>query len=250
MSQQSSELETVEFSSLQDYLRLVQNPATRSSDPMELLLGAQSALTQFSEPTAVASALCVIIYRYLETESVRHLIDLADIEAKYQVAKNGLRDIYDLPSIRWYLSLNMAVANLRLQLDQPALALATLQENIDRKEDALLQGQPFTNVIKSAAAALGIMKYRNPEQYSRQYVSNIVEQFSGLGGEITARYRFENQWVFEELALVFRTLYSIAKTAVSLKNTEDEPSTSNFLNEFDDTSIPNSFLRLLRPRRG
>lgn len=217
---------------------------------MELLLGAQSALDQFSHPQVIASALCVIIYRYLETESARSLIDLDDVWSKYQIAKDSLRPINDLPSVRWFLSLNMAAANLRLLLDQSELALGTLQENIDRKEDALVQGQPFTNVVKSAAAALGIMKYRNPYRYSGQFVSTIVGKFGGLRSEITANYRFENQWVFEELSVVFRTLYSIAKIDCLLKNAESEQTSTNFLAEFDDFAIPNSFLRLLETRRG
>lgn len=238
-----------EFGSLRDYWRLVQNPATRSSDPMELLVGAQSALRQFDDPHVIASALCVIIYRFLETESVQHLIDIGDIAEKYQMAKDGLKDVQDLPSVRWYLSLNMAVANLHLALDRSELALETLRENVARKTDAILRGQPFTNVVKSAAAALGIMKYRSPHRYSTHTVAELAGHFMGLGSDVIANYRFENQWVFEEISVVFRTLYSIAKVNYALKDAAGVPSAASILSQVDDISIPNSFLRLLQERR-
>jgi hypothetical protein len=227
------------------YWREIQSPATRAKEPKALLDGARRALREFSNPHVRASALCVIIYRYLETPELRPIIRVERILDKSAVAARALENPDGLHAMRWALSLNMARANLLVLLGRHAEAVQVLDANMACKAQSLSLGQPFTNVVKSACAKLGIIKHRLSEQHDVQDLQATLEGLTTLHGEIAANYRYENHWVYEELALVYRLVFALAQCRYASRQLT-APTCAELMSNLPDDAIPPSFMAALR----
>lgn len=228
------------------YWAEIQNPATRGQNPLVLIQGAYEALKSSSSVIVQASACCVIIYRYLESQEVRASVDLDELTDFCEGLSTRLRFRSEIASLRWYLSLNMAYANLLILMEKKERAAYVLLDNIDQFHKALSFGQPFTNVVKSFSAFLGLLKYGNVGALvSFDVLRDIFSLFVESSNSFSLNYKFENQWVFEELALVNTILYSLACCHYSIKNGKVSDFYS-LLNCFDDRSIPVSFVRVIK----
>ena len=227
------------------YWREIQAPSTRAKEPKALLDGARRALREFSNPHVRASALCVIIYRYLETPELRPIIRVERILDKAAVAARALDAPEGLHAMRWALSLNMARANLLVLLGRYAEAVQVLDVNIARMAQSLTLGQPFTNVVKSACAKMAIVKHRLAEQHDVKDLQATLESLTTLHGEIAANYRYENHWVYEELALVYRLIFALAQCRYASRQLT-APTCAALMANLPDEAIPSSFLAALR----
>ncbi len=223
----------------------IQEPSTRLADPRALLEGAREALRNFKDPHLRASALCVIIYRYLERPELRSNIRPEQVLETARGAARALQAPKTLHDLRWALSLNMARANLLVLLHHDARAVKVLRLNIAMKAQALSLGQPFTNVVKSACALLGIAKFRRLSTVSADDVLELLSGFAGLGAEVSACYRYENHWVYEELSLVYSLLFELAKCKHAQRGVLASDC-ATLLTAFADKAIPAPFLSALK----
>jgi hypothetical protein len=227
------------------YWKEVQSPATRSKDPLALLNQATQALETFSHPHIRASALCVIIYRYLENKQLRADIARLRLQDHVEQTSRELETPKDLQTLRWGLSLNMAQANLMVLEGRPNEAVVTLLRNVEWMELALAFGQPFTNVVKSVCAVIGVAKHFKPEPFTDEKLAALLRNFSTLGPRISQNYKYENYRAYSELEGVYRNVFALAKLNHLAEN-RSSADTLDLLHHFEDKSIPSLFLNAIR----
>lgn len=229
-----------------EYWRKVQNPATRISDSQELVRLAHYAYEKFADPHIRASALNVIVYRILEGT---HKAQPQELEWIYRASQETLALLLkneDFASVRWTLSLNMALAALRLWRTEKEEAVTLLMANIGMIERAIPHGQPLTNVVKSAIALLGILRVYGIPSGKEEDFDRIVSLFSGLREDAFAHYKYGNHWVFEELALVYRCLFSIGALHYA-KHQRPDITREDMLAQFDMRAVTAPYSSLLMP---
>lgn len=232
------------LTSASEYWKKVQNPATRISDPEELVRLARYGYEKFTDPHIRASALNVIIYRILEGTHTANSQELQWIYESSEKVMGPLLQNEDFGSVRWTLSLNMALAALRLWSGENEKSIDLLLRNIQMIDRAIPHGQPLTNVVKSAIALLGILKVHGLPEGRETLLDELVATFSGLKGEAFTHYKYGNHWVFEELALVYRCLYAIGMLDYARKSRPDIPR-NEWINHFDLRAVTSPYSSLL-----
>lgn len=237
------------FKNKSEYFNKIQNPATRLADPQSLVDGALAALQQFPEPEIKASAMCVLLYRYLESDGKIHIGNEIEVLDSAQFIRNALDNVDRFENVRWYLSLGLVISAVQLKMhhqnssgSNPASKI--LIENIDKLHLSVRHGQPLTNVVKSVAALIGIYKYSEISALDEIVIKNIIQLFSSIKADYFANYKYENQWVFEELGMVYSTLYEIAKLH-SLRIASPELSIKEVMQNFADSKIPMPHRKIL-----
>ena len=234
------------FKDKNEYIKNIQNPVTRLKDTNELIAGAKLAIQQFSDLDVKASAICVVLYRIIEDCDIAITVD--DFLQEGYLLREKLDNIDKFESIRWYLSLGLVMAAVELKENRIDKSICLLSQNTQRLYVSSRHGQPFTNVVKSFSALIGIYKYigfRN--EWSEIQLINFLDLYASINIEAFINYKFENQWVYEELSLVFSILYEISKfNALRISNSEKK--ISELFESFDYLKIPEPFRSLLKKK--
>lgn len=223
----------------------VQIPHTRVHDPQLLYDLAVMAFKKFDDNTIKASALCTMIYRVIENSATLNQNSDIDLEIQAEYIILQLAPDKTFSGIRWSLSLNIALAFWFIKVhDNIAKAMQVLQRNFTLVDSALSYGQPFTNIVKSAGLWVACAKqYKNRLVLTEETLAKTLGLFEHYGSAITKNYRFDNEWVYRELATVFTVLYSINRCLFIYKRGEVSTLMKS-IETFD--LLPNNFYNTLR----
>jgi DNA-binding protein YbaB len=217
MSDKSNQL----IETTQDFWANIQNPATRIKDPVLLFSLSLKAYSKFDDVYIRAAALCVLQHRAVESPEALEFPDDFVLLTEVDNVLNELQFDRSFQGLRWFLSLNLATASLMKKTNQIKLSIEHLERNIQKQDLSLTHGQPFTNVVKSAGAWIALMKiHKDILNPSDKVLLDILGSFRDCGPKITATYKFENEWAYEELSLVFANLYQINKCIYQFERSE------------------------------
>jgi hypothetical protein len=224
-----------------DFWRNVQDPVSRIKDPVALFNLAIKAHDKFDNPHIRASALAIALHRLSEKRENISVPSGFDLDGNIKRSLESLESKSDFPSVRWYLSLNIAAATYYKVIGNTDIAISHLQMNLAKRDIAISHGQPFTNVVKSAGLLLALIKFNmdklNPSEES---LKSIFDQLHDVSNAITSNYKFTNEWAYEELALVFTYLYEITKCFYRAERKDIVPIKNSILS-FNTKILPKMF---------
>lgn len=224
-----------------DFWANIQNPATRIKDPTLLFSLAIKAYSKFDDVYIKAAALCVMQHRVVESSEILEFPGSFPLLTEVDNTLNELQFDRSFQGLRWFLSLNLATASLMKKTNQIKLSIEHLERNIQKQDLSLTHGQPFTNVVKSVGAWIALMKiHKDILNPSDKVLLDILGSFRDCGPKITATYKFENEWAYEELSLVFINLYQINKCIYQFERNEVS-SLVDSLDSFNLLVVPRVF---------
>ena len=217
MNPPTNELRELDFNSKDDFLRRIQNPATRTKNKVHQVYGACKAIAQFPRDKYVeAAALCLFLHR---REDLPDMIDRLDVLDRAAAFCEGLADDGSGLFVRWKISLSTALGLHFVRAGDFERAFRYFSQ-IQKIADAERRWPQMIFSILSALLFCGWCLYRRDD---KEGAIAVVGQSESLFRRAVASLQFSSWYSFDELVNANRAAQQCAVLlAMCRGSTSDE----------------------------
>ncbi|WP_419727960.1 hypothetical protein [Lichenicola sp.] len=227
----------------QDFIRLIQSPSTRLSDPHTLAYAALHCMRRLPPDFAIkAAALCVIGYRLLS-----HEIDDLELAAVFKTESQAL--LSDRPNLarglflRWHTSVRLIAGYLAFQSGQETEALEHFAVVPTFVTDLVEWPQALTNILLGLFIT-AYLRYRGGQVEAAIQDWSRAESIFRFGASIS---EFQNYYAYGEVGNALRVVQEcyIAIQVIRGGGPITNPSLGPPGMDIDLRRLPSPFAKLL-----